>query len=155
MKYFKKEELARCFRENGARCRECPLKQPADKLPTTSTGSAQVDVEANLNALVENVLEPARAAYGKPIYVNSGYRCSIHNAAVGGASGSQHMRGEAADLRIDGKPEMLARIIVANGKWDQLILYPSFVHVSWKKTGGNRKQILKKTAKGYEVLRTV
>lgn len=146
-RHFKREEMARCFRENGARCRECPLKQPADKLPA--------GCEENLGALVENVLEPARAAYGKPIYVNSGNRCSIHNAAVGGASSSQHMRGEAADLRIDGKPEMLARIIVANGKWDQLILYPSFVHVSWKKTGGNWKQILKKTAKGYEVLRTL
>ena len=141
-RHFKREEMARCFRENGARCRECPLKQPADKLPA--------GCEENLEALVENVLEPARAAYGKPIYVNSGYRCTIHNATVGGASSSQHMRGEAADLRIDGKPEKLAKIIVANGKWDQLILYPSFVHVSWKKNGVNRKQILRKTASGYQ-----
>ena len=141
-RHFKREEMARCFRENGARCRECPLKQPADKLPASC--------EENIVALVENVLELARAAYGKPIYVNSGYRCSVHNAAVGGASSSQHMRGEAADLRIDGVPEKLAKIIVANGKWDQLILYPSFVHVSWKKNGVNRKQILRKTASGYQ-----
>ena len=141
-RHFKREEMARCFRENGARCRECPLKQPADKLPA--------GCEENLEALIENVLEPARAAYGKPIYVNSGYRCSVHNAAVGGASGSQHQRGEAADLRIDGVPEKLARVIVANGKWDQLILYPSFVHVSWKKNGVNRKQILRKAASGYQ-----
>ena len=141
-RHFKREEMARCFRENGARCRECPLKQPADKLPA--------GCEENLAALVENVLEPARAAYGMPIYVNSGYRCSIHNAAVGGASGSQHKHGEAADLRIDGAPEKLAKIIVANGKWDQLILYPTFVHVSWKKNGVNRKQILRKTASGYQ-----
>ena len=141
-RHFKREEMARCFRENGARCRECPLKQPAGKLPA--------GCEENLEALVEQVLEPARAAYGKPIIVNSGYRCSIHNAAVGGASGSQHMKGEAADLRIDGAPEKLARIIVANEKWDQLILYPTFVHVSWKRNGVNRKQILKKTASGYQ-----
>lgn len=140
--HFKREEMARCFRENGARCRGCPLKQPAGKMPA--------GCEENLEALVKEVLEPARAAYGKPIYVNSGYRCSIHNAAVGGASSSQHMRGEAADLRIDGTPEKLARIIVANGKWDQLILYPTFVHVSWKRNGVNRKQILKKTASGYQ-----
>ena len=62
--YFKREEMARCFRENGARCRECPLKQPADKLPA--------GCKENLEALIENVLEPTRAAYGKPIYVNSG-----------------------------------------------------------------------------------
>ena len=142
MKHFKIEELIRCFRENGARCRECPLKQPAGKLPA--------GCEENLEALVEEVLEPARAAYGKPIIVNSGYRCSIHNAVVGGASSSQHMRGEAADLRIEGTPEKLARVIVANGKWDQLILYPTFVHVSWKRNGANRHQVLRKTAKGYQ-----
>ena len=141
-RHFKREEMARCFRENGARCRECPLKQPADKLPA--------GCEENLEALVEDVLEPARSAYGMPIYVNSGYRCSIHNAAVGGASGSQHKQGEAADFRIDGAPGKLAKIIVANGKWDQLILYPTFVHVSWKKNGVNRKQILRKTASGYQ-----
>ena len=45
MKYFRKEEVARCFRENGARCSECPLKQPAGKLPD--------GVEANIEALVE------------------------------------------------------------------------------------------------------
>ena len=143
MKYFKKEELARCFRENGARCRECPLKQPADKLPG--------GCEENLEALMENVLEPARAAYGKPLYVNSGYRCSIHNAAVGGASGSQHMRGEAADVHCEDNLA-LARIIVANGKFDQLILYPTFLHVSWKRLGGNRQQILRKTANGYSAV---
>ena len=44
-RHFKREEMARCFRENGARCRECPLKQKAEKLPD--------GVEANLETLVE------------------------------------------------------------------------------------------------------
>lgn len=35
---------------------------------------------------------------GKPLHVNSGYRCPIHNANVGGASNSQHMHGTAADI---------------------------------------------------------
>ena len=129
-RHFKREEMARCFRENGARCRECPLKQPAGKLPA--------GCEENLEALIENVLEPARERFGKPIYVNSGYRCSIHNAAVGGASNSQHMRGEAADIRCaDNK--RLERKLTEMGKYDQLIIYPTFIHVSWKKNGGNRK----------------
>jgi len=140
-KYFKKEELARCFRANGARCKKCPLKQPADKLPD--------GVEGNLDALAEQVLEPARQRLGKPITVNSGYRCQLHNKAVGGATSSQHMRGEATDLRFDGKPEILAKAIVDGGKWDQLILYPTFVHVSYKRNGMNRLQCLKKTATGY------
>ena len=133
-KHFKKEELARCFREKGGRCSECKLVQPALKLPE--------GVEENLDALVANVLEPLRERYGKPIIVNSGYRCSIHNAAVGGATQSQHMRGEAADIRIGEGLERLVKIIKENGKWDQMIIYPSFIHVSWKRQGVNRKQII-------------
>ncbi|MCR5534556.1 MAG: peptidase M15 [Bacteroidaceae bacterium] len=109
---------------------------------------------ANIVALVEQVLDPARERYGKPVCVNSGYRCARHNAAVGGVANSQHMRGEAADICCcDNK--RLAEIIEANGRYDQLILYPTFVHVSWKKAGGNRKQILRKTAKGYEKIDAV
>lgn len=141
MKYFRKEEMARCFRANGARCRECPLKQPAEKLPD--------GVEASLKALVEEVLDPARADYGKAVAVNSGFRCEKHNREVGGVPTSQHLRGEAADVHCEDN-RRLARIIVENGRFDQLIVYPTFVHVSWKRQGGNRKQILRKTATGYE-----
>lgn len=144
MKHYKREELARCFRENGARCRECPLKQPADKLPD--------GVKENLQALVENVLEPARQKYGGPIHVNSGYRCQIHNKTVGGVSCSQHMRGEAADIRpvksekLKDKSELerLVEIIKENGKWDQMIIYSTFLHVSYKRNGANRRQVLYK-----------
>lgn len=143
MGYFKKEELIRCYRERKSdRCAECKLAQPAMRLP--------YGIEDNVTALVENVLEPARRKLGKPIIVNSGFRCPLHNGRVGGATASQHMKGEAADLRIDGKPEELARVIVANGKYDQLILYPTFVHVSWKKAGGNRKEVLRKVGNGYQ-----
>lgn len=142
MGYFKKEELIRCYRERKSdRCAECKLEQTAMRLP--------YGIEGNIAALVENVLEPARRKLGKPIIVNSGFRCPLHNGRVGGATASQHMKGEAADLRIDGKPEELARVIVANGKFDQLILYPTFVHVSWKKAGGNRKEALKKVGNDY------
>ena len=100
-------------------------------------------------ALVEDVLEPVRVRLGKPIVVNSGFRCPLHNRTVGGATGSQHMCGEAADIRCDDN-RRLAKLIVEVGKYDQLIIYPSFVHVSWKRGGGNRREILRKTAKGYE-----
>ncbi len=52
----------------------------------------------NLTALVDNVLDPLREAWGKPIHVNSGYRCPALNKAVGGVPASQHMLGEAADI---------------------------------------------------------
>ena len=46
---------------------------------------------ANLRLLAESVLEPLRQAFGKPIVVNSGFRCEALNKAVGGARSSQHM----------------------------------------------------------------
>ena len=105
--------------------------------------------KANIEALVEQVLDPARERYGKPVCVNSGYRCARHNAAVGGVAGSQHMRGEAADICCSDN-ERLARIIEENGRYDQLIRYMGpggkirFIHVSWKRNGMNRKQVLRK-----------
>lgn len=107
-----------------------------------------------IDALVREVLDPARERLGSKVTVSSGYRCCKHNSECAGASKtSQHMRSEASDLVTDSPEEnlKLAKIIAANGKWDQMILYvnnasslePRFVHVSWKKDGGNRRQILK------------
>lgn len=101
----------------------------------------------NIVALVDNVLDPAREEFGGPVTVNSGYRCPKHNLAVGGVVNSQHMKGEAADVCCaDNK--RLAEIIEKNGKYDQMIKYLQpdgsirFIHVSWKRNGGNRKQRL-------------
>ena len=57
------------------------------------------EVKRSLTALAEKILDPLRAAYGKPIIVTSGYRCPALNKAVGGAASSQHVKGEAADIR--------------------------------------------------------
>lgn len=53
---------------------------------------------AHLELLVEHILDPLRQAWGKPIKVNSGYRCPRLNKEVGGAPASQHIKGEAADI---------------------------------------------------------
>ena len=155
MRWFNKNEMIRCYRERKQdRCRECRLQQAASRLPN--------GIEENIEALVEQVLDPARERLGKPVVVNSGFRCLIHNKAVGGAYNSQHVSGQAADIAPAGfkvkdsgfKEELakLARIIVQNGKFDQLIIYPTFVHVSWKRLGGNRQQILRKVGSGYEAV---
>ena len=93
---------------------------------------------ANIVALVDNVLDPARDQLGRSIIVNSGYRCQKHNAEVGGVPASQHLRGEAADIRCDNNKE-LERILTRLGRYDQLIIYPTFIHVSWKRSGVNRR----------------
>lgn len=56
------------------------------------------EIEDNLRALIENVLEPARVRLGVPIIVTSGYRCAVLNRLVKGEQTSQHLRGQAADL---------------------------------------------------------
>ena len=113
---------------------------------------APKEAEENLRALVDEVLDPLREAYGRPIRVNSGYRCPRLNTLVGGAPNSQHMRGEAADITA-GSPEenlKLGRWLEASGKFDQLIYEqcdrngnPRWIHVSWRR-GWNRKQVLRK-----------
>ena len=100
--------------------------------------SPSVQVRANLTALIEKVLDPLREAYGKPIVVTSGYRCEKLNRAVGGAASSQHVKGQAADIRsVQDTPEenkKLFDLIVKLGlPFDQLINEYGFdwVHVSY------------------------
>jgi hypothetical protein len=127
---------------------------------------ANLEHEENMRALVENVLDPLRARYGHPIYVSSGYRCPKLNNAVNGALNSQHMRGEAADIYANGvgpstgsgtsmdENLKLAQMIAEAGNFDQMILEevpenslnPRWIHVSYKRLGWNRQNILKKVA---------
>lgn len=146
MKYFKIRELIPCV-DGHCRDRRCGyVESTLVEVPT--------EVIKNAIALVEEVLDPLRAQYGKPIKVNSGYRCPLKNKAVGGVAHSQHIAGEAADI-TGGSPEenlKIARIIARQGRFDKMILYvdregslePRFIHVSHKRLGGNRHRILKK-----------
>lgn len=101
----------------------------------------------NLTALVNNVLDHLREWYGKPIRVNSGYRCPDLNKAVKGSSTSQHMSGQAADIDTGDRQQnkLLFDYIRKNLPYDQLIDESNFawVHVSFRADGKNRNQILK------------
>lgn len=57
----------------------------------------------NLILLVGKILDPLREAFGKPVFVTSGYRCHKLNKAVGGVANSNHLKGLAADIRATGK----------------------------------------------------
>ena len=109
----------------------------------------------NLTALVDNVLDPLRATWHRPITVTSGYRCPQLNRIVGGSATSQHTKGEAADITATpSTPQdnyQLGRLIAQLGDFDQLIfedtgrndLLPLWIHVSYKRLGFNRREIRK------------
>lgn len=111
-----------------------------------------VQVRDSIKALVDKVLQPLRTAWGKPLVINSGYRCPELNREVGGVPTSQHIKGEAADVACD-DPYALARLVRDLAlPYDQMILYPTFVHFSHRLEGEQRGQILyNKTYKGERV----
>lgn len=95
--------------------------------------------------LVETVLQPLRDRVGHPLRINSGYRCPELNRAVGGVPTSQHVKGEAADIAAE-DPYLLAKAVKDMREiWrevDQMILYPDFVHISHRRGGPQRRQLL-------------
>jgi hypothetical protein len=102
----------------------------------------------NLVYLAAHVLEPLRVAMDEPIKIGSGFRCQALNKAVGGVYNSQHMKGQAADIRTVANTTMenkrLFDLAAKSGlPFDQLIdeYGYNWLHISFNKKG-NRKQIL-------------
>lgn len=128
MKYFSLEELCKS---------DTATARGIDNTPTS-------EAIHNLELLIEKVLDPLREWYGKPIYINSGYRCPELNKAVGGVSNSQHVKGEAADIDVHNTSENqdLYDYITQNLTFDQCLFENNgaWIHVSYKKDGNNRKQ---------------
>lgn len=129
MKYFTLKELTRS---------DTATKNKIDNTPTD-------DAVKNLTALVDNVLDPLRGMYGKPIYISSGYRCTALNKAVGGVPGSQHKTGQAADINQRSREEnaRIFKLIEENLDFDQLLWENGgqWVHVSFRADGKNRRQV--------------
>ena len=111
----------------------------------------ETEVVENLKALCVEVLQPLRDFLGKPVVISSGYRCRELNEKVGGVSNSQHLTGEAADIRVKDRHELIEimRFIMDETVFDQLIREKSatgeWVHVSYKRNGNNRQQVFKLT----------
>lgn len=100
----------------------------------------------NLILLIDNILDPLREAYGKPIKVNSGFRCEALNKAVGGVSTSDHLKGFASDITGGSKEENKKIFEIArdlNLPFRQLIdeRNYSWVHISYNKNDV-KKQVL-------------
>lgn len=58
--------------------------------------------EGGMHPRLIEVLDAMREALGKPLIVTSGYRCPMHNEAVGGVPNSFHVQGVAADVTYEG-----------------------------------------------------
>lgn len=98
----------------------------------------------NLKQLINNVLDPLRNAYGKPIRVNSGFRSPELNAFLKGSKTSQHMKGQAADITAGSKSENKKLFELAqklNLPFCQLIDEKNFtwVHISYDKNNVKRQ----------------
>lgn len=107
----------------------------------------------NLKLLCKHVLQPLRDKLG-PVIILSGYRSRPVNTAIGGSPNSQHMQGQAADIRVLGKSvEEVTEWIKANvKKYDQLIHeFGEWTHVSYDKDN-LRKMNLRATKMGMRTI---
>lgn len=109
------------------------------------------EIRDNIQALVLNILQPLRDIWGKPLAINSGYRCELVNQAVGGEPTSQHLIGSAADVcpfgrNGEGDIEIVRQLAItamdAELPFDQMILYPTFVHFSYNNTTGKQRHMI-------------
>lgn len=122
------------------------------------------EVVENLKRLCQHTLEPLREKLGLPIIITSGFRTkALNDIIVHAARKSQHMSGQAADFYVTGiadqarnegsRRELLIkafRLIITDESidFDQLILYPNFIHVSYVSQERNRHQITKANGQG-------
>lgn len=143
MKYFTLQELTKSTQ--------------ARRLGIDNTPDAAA--EANLCRLVEVLLDPLREAWGAPLYVTSGYRCTMLNNAVGGVKTSAHLKGLAADI-ITGRGalenvRLFDFILRSNLPYDQVINERGgrWVHVAASEEGAQpRRQALDFDGQKYHLL---
>ena len=130
-KYFGLDELLKS---------DTALKNKVPNLPSW-------EVVEHLNELVK-FLDELRAAYGKPIYVSSGFRCPRLNTLVGGVANSVHMKGWAADVYASDMAGFIAFIKSwAPGKaFDQIIIETSktsrWIHIGIRNGKGAQRRKL-------------
>ena len=95
----------------------------------------------NGKLLFENVMQPIRDKFGKVI-VTSAYRNPHLNKMVGGIEDSQHVSGQAVDFVVRStNHKKVCQWIIDNLEFDQLILEPSWIHVSYS-NDVNRNEVL-------------
>jgi len=114
-----------------------------------------------LKEVANNIFQPCRNHFGKPLRVTSGYRSEELNKVIGGSMKSQHSKGEALDMQSTSgyTNSDLFMYIKDHLTFDQLIWEfgddknPDWVHVSYK-TEGNRGEVLRAVRQNGKVVYT-
>lgn len=160
-KYFKTGQLVPCYTEEG-RCKWCRGRLGVCSL-------ALIGVYPNMWALADEILEPMRLRYGKPIRVLRGFLCRTKLKAYG--LSEEYLSGECVDITaVAGMPRrykksdprykksevggltpevtreenMKIAEIIKEMDFDQLVIYPDYLHVSYKRNGDNRQEVISK-----------
>lgn len=108
----------------------------------------------SLTQLCINILEPLRALVGKSVNVQSGFRNPTVNSLVGGSATSQHMKGEATDINVEGMTPAALFDLIRNSTlpYDQLIdEFSSWVHVSYKANPRHQAMLARKDGQNRTV----
>ena len=117
----------------------------ADKLGITNVPDSATILRGRI--LFNSVVQPIRDHWG-PVIITSGFRNKQLNEAVGGVPDSQHTTGEAVDFVVPGHDhKKIAEWIVDNLEFDQLILEPSWIHISYSEN--NRNEVFTYTSFGF------
>ena len=101
-----------------------------------------MQVVVNLTYGCHLLLEPARQIVG-PIIINSGFRNEAVNRRVGGVKNSQHLIGQAADIRPQDPAQFqrLVDFLKTNALTDQLLTGSTWLHLSWNPFASPRHYI--------------
>lgn len=107
-----------------------------------------------LTDLCVNVLEPLRTLVNKSINIQSGFRNPTVNSLVGGSATSQHMKGQAVDINVEGITPSELFDIIRNSSlpYDQVIdEFSSWVHVSYKAVPRRQAMLARKDGQNRTV----
>lgn len=122
--------------------------------------NANAIIKKNMERLVNNILDPLREKVGR-IQINSGYRTPAYNKQIGGATNSQHCRGEAADIfPLKKDIEDVFALLIREFKYDQVILEKNnagsrWIHISYKIEGNRQKAMTASVINGKATYKNV
>jgi len=122
--------------------------------------NASAIIKKNMEQLVNNILDPLREKVGA-IRITSGYRTPAYNKQIGGATNSQHCKGEAVDIfPLEKDIDDVFAMIIREFKYDQVIIERNsrgsrWIHISYKAEGNRQKAMTASVTNGKAIYKNV